>query len=74
MTFLPDHGQNHEGYLADAMALERVKVSPKVDLFSLTPTDEEVNVGLRDEVLHLSLDSHMVRMCFSVPLGLPQWH
>ena len=48
----------------DVMALERVKVSPKVDLLSLAPTDEGVNMGLRDEVLHLSLDSHMVRMSF----------
>ena len=48
------------------MALERVKVSLKVDLLSLTPADEGVNVGLRDEVLCLSLDSHVVRMsCFS---------
>ena len=39
------------------MALERVKVSPKVDLFLLAPTDEGMNVGPRDEVLHLSLDS-----------------
>ena len=46
------------------MALERVKVSPKVDLFSLAPADEGVNVGLRDEVLHLSLDSHVARMSF----------
>ena len=48
----------------DAMASEGVKVSPKVDLFSMAPTDEGVNVGPRDEVLHLSLDSHMVRMLF----------
>ena len=46
------------------MALAEVKVLPKVDPFSLEPVDEEVNVGLRDEVLHLSLDSHMVRMLF----------
>ena len=46
------------------MALEGVKVSPKVDLLSLAPTDEGVNVGPRDEVLHLSLDSHVVRMSF----------
>ena len=31
----------------DAMALERVKVSPKVDLLSLAPIDKGVNVGLR---------------------------
>ena len=49
---------------AGAMALEGVKVSPKVDFFSLTPTDEGVNVGLRDKVLCLSLDFHMVRMLF----------
>ena len=29
----------------DAVALERVKVSPKVDLFLLAPADEGVNVG-----------------------------
>ena len=46
------------------MALEGVKVSPKVDLFSLVPADEGVNMGLRDKVLCLSLDSHMVRMLF----------
>ena len=46
------------------MALVEVKVLPKVDPFSLEPADEEVNVGPRDEVLHLSLDSHMVRMLF----------
>ena len=42
-----------------AMALEGVKVSPKVDFFSLAPPDEGVN-----EVLWLSLDFHMVRMSF----------
>ena len=46
------------------MALEGVKVSPKVDLFSPAPTDEGVNVGLRDKVLHLSLDFHMARILF----------
>ena len=46
------------------MALEGVKVSPKVKPFSLALTDEGVNVGLRDKVLHLSLDSHVVRMSF----------
>ena len=50
--------------LADAMALERVKVSPKVDLFLLAPADKGVNMGPRDEVLCLSLDSHVVRMSF----------
>ena len=41
-----------------------VKVLPKVEPFSLAPVDEGVNVGLRDEVLHLSLESHMARMSF----------
>ena len=41
-----------------------VKVLPKVEPFSLVPADKEVNVGPRDEVLHLSLDSHMARMLF----------
>ena len=46
----------------DAVALEGVKVSPKVDFFLLAPTDEGVNVGPRDEVLCLSLDFHVVKM------------
>ena len=46
------------------MALEEVKVSPKVDFFSLAPADEGVNVGPRDKVLCLSLDFHVVRMSF----------
>ena len=48
----------------DIVALVEVKVFPKVDPCSLDPTDEEVNVGLRDKVLLLSLDFHMVRMLF----------
>ena len=36
-----------------------VKVFPKVDPCSLEPTGQEVNVGLRDEVLLLSLDFHV---------------
>ena len=64
-AFLASHSLKCEGYLQlPGMALERVKVSPKVDLLLLAPTDEGVNVGLRDEVLCLSLDSHMVRMSF----------
>ena len=35
-----------------------------MDPCSLEPVDEEVNVGLRDEVLLLSLDFHVVRMLF----------
>ena len=46
------------------MALAGIKVLPKVEPFSLGFVDEEVNVGPRDEVLHLSLESHMVRMSF----------
>ena len=41
-----------------------VKVSPKVDFFLLAPTDEGLNIGLRDKVLCLPLDFHMVRMSF----------
>ena len=41
-----------------------MKVSPKVDLLSLALGDKGVKVGLRDEVLCLSLDCHMVRMSF----------
>ena len=47
-----------------AMALEGVKVSPKVDFFSLAPADEGVQVGPRDEVLCLSLNFHVARMSF----------
>ena len=50
--------------LAYAAVLEGVKVSPKVDLLLLAPAEEGVKVGLRDEVLCLSLDSHVVRMSF----------
>ena len=46
------------------MALAEVKVFPKVDPCSLEPVDEKANVGLRDKVLLLSLDFHMVRMLF----------
>ena len=46
------------------MALPEVKVFPKVDPCSLESADEEVNVGLRDEVLLLSLDFHVARMLF----------
>ena len=35
-----------------------------MDPCSLESTDKEVNVGLRDEVLLLSLDFHMARMLF----------
>ena len=35
--------------LADTMALEGVKVSPKVDLFSLVHADKGVNMGPRDD-------------------------
>ena len=41
-----------------------VKVFPKVDPCSLEWVDEEVNVGLRDKVLLLSLDFHVARMSF----------
>ena len=46
------------------MALPEVKVFPKVDPCSLESTDEEVNVGQRDEVLLLSLDFHVARILF----------
>ena len=46
------------------MALPGVKVFPKVDPCSLESTDKEMNVGLRDEVLLLSLDFHVARMLF----------
>ena len=46
------------------LAFERVKVLPNVEPFSLVLVDEGVNVGLRDKVLHLSLDPHVVRMSF----------
>ena len=46
------------------MVLAGVKVLPKVEPFSLVLADEEVNVGLRDKVLHLSLESHVVRILF----------
>ena len=39
-----------------------VKVLPKVEPFSLALVGEEVNVGPRDKVLHLSLESHVARM------------
>ena len=39
-----------------------VKVLPKVDPCSLGPAVEEINVGLRDEVLLLSLDFHVARI------------
>ena len=48
----------------DVVALVEVKVFPKVDPCSLDPTDKEVNVDPRDEVLLLSLDFHMARMLF----------
>ena len=35
-----------------------------MDPCSLEPADEEVNMGLGDEVLLLSLDFHMVRKLF----------
>ena len=41
-----------------------VKVFCNVDPCSLEPADKEVNVVLRDKVLLLSLDFHMVRMLF----------
>ena len=41
-----------------------MKVLPKVEPFSLALVDEGVNVGPRDKVLHLSLDSYIVRMSF----------
>ena len=46
------------------MALVGVKVLPKVEPFLLVLMDKEVNMGLRDEVLHLSLESHIARMLF----------
>ena len=54
------------------VALEGVKVSPKVESFLAgTRADKGVNVGPRDKVLCLSLDSHVARMsCFSVPTDL----
>ena len=45
-----------------------VKVLPKVEPFLLVLVDEDVNVGLRDKVLHLSLESHVVRMSFFRPI------
>ena len=45
-------------------ALLGVKVFPKVDPCSLESVDEELNVGLRDKVLLLSLDFHMARIFF----------
>ena len=62
--FLPGMWPEPWKVLAYAMVLEGVKVSPKVDLFSLAPVDKGVKVGLRDKVLCLSLDSHIVRMSF----------
>ena len=50
--------------LIEVAALVEVKVLPKVDPCSLEPVDEDVNISLRDEVLLLSEDFHMVRMLF----------
>ena len=48
---------------AGAVALEGEKVSPNVDFFfSLALMEEGMNVGLRDEVLCLSLDLQVVRI------------
>ena len=52
------------GALIDVAAIPEVKVFPKVDPCSLESVDKEVNVGLRDKVLLLSLDFHMARMSF----------
>ena len=62
--FLPGHSQNCEGYLQTHWPLRAVKVLPKVEPFSLAFMEEGVNVGPRDKVLHLYLDSHVVRMSF----------
>ena len=50
------------------MALPEVKVFPKVDPCSLESMDKEVNMGLRDEVLLQSLDFHVARMLFFMPI------
>ena len=48
---------------AGAVVLEGwKKVSPKVDFFLLALTDDGTNVGLRDEVLRLSLAFQMERI------------
>ena len=57
-----------QGALIDVVALLGIKVFPKVDPCSLESTDKEMNVGLRDEVLLLSLDFHMARMSFFMPI------
>ena len=61
--------------LVDAVVLAGVKVLPKVEPFSLVLADEEVNVGLRDKVLHLSLESHVVRISIlQVHQVHSRWH
>ena len=47
------------------MALESKKVAPKVDFFSLCPMDDGMNVGPRDDILHLALSLvfQMERIC-----------
>ena len=47
---------------ASAVALEGEKVLPSVDFFLLALVEEGMNVGPRDEVLHLSLDFQVVRI------------
>ena len=47
---------------AGAVAQEGEKVPPKVDFFSPALADDGINVGLRDEVLQLSLAFQMERM------------